>query len=417
MNPRSISFWLFSAVIVAVFAAPFLVRGDQSERVQQEANARQIALLSESQRARLRQNESRYRLSSPQQQAAFHSLHQALEKDRQSGSGELNDVLQAYHDWRISLEHYQREQLDNATTPEARIALMKEFVRAPPESPGRPGSRRLGPGIGPRLNEASLEKVMQAIETEASARLSKEQQEELTRLKGFNRSIKLLQFLKEANGVNPKPLLVEPPVEFKAVAENIGTYVDDELLVQMIQGATSGSADRPNGLIDRSRPPEMRLAELIGFTLLRESVRLRRAEQQKVELSSLQTFLETLPSNRQFELLALEAPDFQSELKNLYLQSTGQNVTPGFQDLNDLFGYRFGRGGPGGMRGPPGIGDGPGGGPGGFRDNRGRGRGNDDRRMEPGPPPPRGEFGPPGRPFEDGPQGRPPSPPARELNR
>lgn len=417
MNPRSISFWLFSSMIVAVLTAPFLVQGDQSAREQQRANAQQIALLSESQRARLRQNESRYRLSSPQQQAAFHSLHEAIEKDRQSGNGELNDVLQAYHDWRISLEHYQREQLDNATTPEARIELMKEFVRARPDTPGRTGSRRSWFSVGPRLSEASLAKVMQAIESESAARLSKEQQAELSSLQGFARYIRLLQFLKEANGVNAKPLLVEPPIEFQVVAANIGNYVDDENLVQLIQGATSGPADRPNSSFDRSRPPEFRLAELIGFTLLRESVRLRRAEQQKVELSSLQTFLETLPSNRQFELLALEAPDFQSELKNLYLQSTGQKVTPGFQDLNDLFGYRFGRGGPGGMRGPPGMGDGPGGGPGGFRENRGRGRGNDDRRMEPGPPPPRGEFAPPGRPFDNGPRGLPPSPPARELNR
>lgn len=420
MKSRVISSVLLASVVLAILAAPYLVLGNQSERERQRKHVEQIARLSESQLARLRQNESRYRLSSPQQQAEFHALHDALEKDRQSGTGELNNVLQAYHDWRTSLEHYQREQLDNASTPEARIALMKEIVRARQESPGRPGLRRFGPGGGPQLGEASLAKVMQAIESESSARLSEEQKAELASLQGFPRYIKLLQFLKEASGVNPKPLMVEPPAEFKTVAASIGNYVDDERIVNLIQGqgGASGPGERSGATPDRVRSPEVRLAEVLGISLIRESFRLRRAEQQKVDLSSLQSFLESLPPDRQFELLALEAPDFQSELKTLYLESTGQKVTPGWQDLNELFGFRFGRGGLGPAGGPPGGGEGPGGFRGGFRDNRGRGRIGDDRRMELGPPP-RGEFGPPGRPFGpgpigDGPIGPEPPPPRRE---
>jgi len=96
--------------------------------------------------------------------------------------------------------------------------------------------------------------------------------------------------------------------------------------------------------------------------LMAQLSKMRRTAHLQIDRSKLEAFLNTLPLDRQYELLSLEASDFQDELRSLYLDKEGLNHLPSRQEFRELFG-RGPRGGPGGPdRGPPGFRD--------FRENR-----------------------------------------------
>ncbi|WP_437226909.1 hypothetical protein SH661x_000074 [Planctomicrobium sp. SH661] len=373
MSPRAVKIWLGVSLVVAVLAAPFLARGDQSSRKQAEQYAAQIARMSESQRARLLQNERQYLAATSEQKASMQALHHALEKDRQHGHGELNEVMHRYDAWLKTIEPYQREQLSSTTDPRKRIELMREIVRKQSERaarrnmpfPGQDFVRDRMPGDpAPVLDEKGLASVMSALRQAADPRLTPAQREELDSLQGLKRDFRLLQILQEhasGGGNAPRPLLEDPPAEFRTVTEHINDSVTDDRVRNFIHSQPPG--DGPPG---RSQTPESRLARVISRSLMVELFKQRRVAQQTMDSDKLRKFLlESVPPDRQYELLSLEASDFQTDLKNMYLDSQGQKDLPGMQDLRELFGRGLMRGGPG-----PGPGPGPDRGPFGFRDFR-----------------------------------------------
>lgn len=369
MSPQALKIWLGVSLLVALVAAPYLARGDQSANLLKQKYAAQIARMSDSQRARLLQNEAQYRASTAEKKLALHTLHAALERDRIHGQGELTAVMQRYDAWLKTIEPYQREQLNNMSTPAERIALMQEVVSSQRARTARrnmpffgPGGERLPWAPPPMLDETSLRNVMQALEQAADHRFTDAQRQELNQLQGVNRDFKLLRILKDVGtGLHPKPLMEEPPLEFKEVAADIDKYTDDERIRNFIHDGPTLQDAPP----ERISLPESRLAGLISQSLLAELFKLRRAAHQHLEVAKLQAFLESLPPDRQYELLALEASDFQIDLRNQYLDSSGLSDLPGIQDLRELFGRGSMRGG------PPGGPGGPDRGPFGFRGFRG----------------------------------------------
>jgi len=404
MSSRTLKIWLFSTLLVSLILAPFLMRGNQAQETMLRNHSAQIARMSDSQRARILQNELQYKAASPEAKAALHTLHAALEKDRQQGSGNLTQVLQRYDSWLKTVEPYQREQLANARQPAERIALMKEIVRSERVRTARRNAPFFGPGGGdPQrrdrmlvLDEKSLNAVMQKLDELSAPKLSEEQKKELQELQGFKRHIRLLRFLKDSYGSDARPLLENPPEEIRTIAGEIDQYVDDPRILNFIQSrgnfadggpgrGPSSPPDRPQPSPPPTPPAEVRLTELLSWTLMVELFKLRLAEQQRTDAASLQAYFDTLPQEQQFEMLELEASDFQLVLRNLYLDSVGLKGLPSTQDLAELFGRGFMRGGPGR---PPfgGFRD--------FRENRGprgpgspSGRRDNEPGQEPGPPP------------------------------
>jgi len=367
MSPKALKIWLGVTLLVSLAAAPFLARGDQAERRIMQQNAQRISLMSDSQRNRLLQNEIQYQAATAQSKAAIQGLHSALEKDRISAGGELTDVMNQYEAWIKTLKLTQRQQLASTPNPQERIALIKEILQSQQERTARRGMPFFGgngdrPHVNfpPMLNEKSLHHVMEALEDAAEDRLSEDQKDELDQLQGIKKDFKLLRILKEiGTGVTPKSLLEEPPHEFQEVAEKIDEFVDDERICRFIKDR-SDSETAPG---DRPFPPETRLVALVSQALMVELSKLRRTAHLQIDRSKLEAFLNTLPLDRQYELLSLEASDFQDELRSLYLDKEGLNHLPSRQEFRELFG-RGPRGGP--DRGPPGFRD--------FRDNRpGRG--------------------------------------------
>jgi len=224
-----------------------------------------------------------------------------------------------------------------------------------------PGFRLLGPprerqhfDAPPFLDDTSFKKIMEALEDAAEDRFTDEQNEELDALSGIKQQFKLLKLLKETGtGLTPKPLLEEPPREFKIVAEKLDTLVEDARIRDFVYGRSGPErASRERGF-----SPEARLVMLISQSMFVELFKLRRTAHHHVDEAKLVTYLNSLPLDRQYELLSLEASDFQNEIRNQYLDKEGLNDLPSLQDFRELFGRGPGRGpriGP--DRGPLGMG-------------------------------------------------------------
>lgn len=353
MSSLHFKIWLATTLLLAVLIAPFLARGDQSDRQLKERHAQQLARLSDSQRNRLLQNEAQYLAASTTARDALRNFHIAIEKDRRQG-GELTAVMSAYDAWIRTIKRSQREQLASTSDPQERIALMKEIVRSQQEWVARRGLSSFGPGgdrphfgAPPLLNEKASRAVMDALREAANVRLKPEQQAELEKLSGLKRDFRLLQILKETGtGLTPKPLLEEPPHEFKTVAEHLDQYVEDERTREFITGrpVTTEGENPPR----RLGTPEARLVVLVYQSMMAELSRLRRASHLSVDETRLRDYLNQLPLDRQYELLSLDTAEFQNELRNQYLDGEGLSGLPSRQDFRELFGWGFLRGGMGG---------------------------------------------------------------------
>lgn len=359
MTPWLVKFWLAASLLVAVAIAPFLAQGDQQLSKMRKQNAMQIARMSDSQRARLMQNEAMYRVASPETKTSLQSLHHALQQDEGAG-GELNTTLQRYDAWLKTVEPFEREQLDSTRDPQERIAMIRTVLANQRERNTRRSFSGLGPGgdrrrmgMFPTLDEKSYRAVMTALEEAAGPRLTAADREELSKLQGVRHDFRLLRILRDfGSGVNPKPLLEEPPVEFKTVAANIEKYLADQRAIDFVQGKPptgEHADDRMDGAL--SAPPEIALAQLVVHSLAGDLMRQWRAMHRHVAPDQLEAFLLTLPPEKQYDLLAVQAADFQYYLRDQYLQSKGVSDLPSPQMLAELVGRRgpgrpFGFGGP-----------------------------------------------------------------------
>jgi hypothetical protein len=186
-------------------------------------------------------------------------------------------------------------------------------------------------------------------------------------------------------GVGPHPLTERPPPEFAAVANEIDQYVENSRVREFMR-ANSG----------RWWTPEERLAHLLSRTLFVEVTR----STQSPGSEKLEKFLLDQPTDLQNELLARDASEFQTDLRNIYADSLKRQGDPKIEDLKEIF---FGDKGPPGWNGPgrfpPDHGDR-------HPDDRGDGRPPGDRGPMgrdgfAGPREGRG-FGPPRRGGDDG---------------
>ncbi|WP_437192126.1 hypothetical protein [Planctomicrobium sp. SH527] len=436
MTPNRVPMILGGLFLGALVLSPFLAQGDPHVLQIQQHNASVISKMSQTERERLLRNYSDYQAMTPQKREQMQLLHHQLEQDRLQSNGELSRTIEIYNAWLKTLNPLQRNQLMTASSSRERLNTVQEVLKRQREEAARRSMPPLGPpGDRPFLmatgmDSATRGKIVEALEKTAEPRLSAQQKEELNGLKGLKRELRLLQILKEfGTGVSPQPLFENPPAEFVTVANEIANYTSNPQLLDFIQSAplppppqeTPESSSRRDGK-DSGRRLAFSLFHSYRMDLDQQRHMAEEAER-NTDSRKLEEFLATLPVAEQNELLSLEATDFQTDLKGLYLDSKVLANLPTREQLNELFigsrgafsRRRFGndRFGPGGR--PPRRMDGrdpmdgrfgpPPGGPGGPPP--GRPLGPDFQ----GPDSPRPFGGPPPRPpmeRTDGPQGSPP---------
>ncbi|WP_437186356.1 hypothetical protein SH668x_003505 [Planctomicrobium sp. SH668] len=337
-------YWLLSVLACFAFAVgvtPFLVQGNQQLRETREENAFRVSKLSESQLSRLKRNETFYRNATADERSNFQNIHAALEKDRQTPSQELIHAMESYDAWLNTINPYQREQLDKTRDPKERIALMTEILKGQPERVARRNMRFAGPGGDraqweppPSLDATSLAAVMQAVQQAADPRLTAEMRAELDQLHGLSKYVRLLKILKaNGNGLTPKPLMEAPPVEFQQVAREVQNTISDERLRKFI----SDGLPPVEGAPAFPGPPEHRLVLLVSQSLFTDLHHQRRAAMKRPETAKLQKFLDELPGDQQFELLALDSSDFLTDLQAIYFDKNGVNSLPSAEEIIEIF--------------------------------------------------------------------------------
>jgi hypothetical protein len=407
VKPTSIRLWLIASTLAGIGLAPFLAQGNPQQRQLKREHAAAISRLSETQRERMLRNFATWQALSPEKQQSLEQLHQDLLNDQRLRGGELYQLMLDYHAWLRTLEPHQRDLLANTTDIPHRLSLMREIARRQREQTAGRNMPPIGPGGSDRqvdipgaMDEKNLAAVIQALQRHAADRLTAEQLDELQKLQGLKHAVRLLELLKEfGTGVNPQPLLENPPREFQQVASEIDQIVTDPQLQEFIthgpQLPGGGGPGNENQNRRQAHPEARRLALALMMSLQVELFKQRRAVESSVDSQKLTEFLNTLAPDEQNALLSLEASDFQTDLRLQYLDAHGMADLPSMRKLGDLFfGARWR------MR---------------FNDRRfegGRSRRTDDRNFgDPGGPPPRRGFGPPPDGSPSGPSSGPSSEP------
>ena len=128
--------WLIAGSLLVLAIVPAEV--DKAESATMRANRERISAMSRSERQRVEFNFEEYRKLTPQQRRDVQSLHGDVEKDP-----ELAATLTAWHQWLAGLPFEDRENILQATDPEARLALVRQVINASTieDTPGEPPVR------------------------------------------------------------------------------------------------------------------------------------------------------------------------------------------------------------------------------------------------------------------------------------
>lgn len=355
MTPQTIRYVLAGLLLLAVGLTPFLAQGNQQRQKTIASNAQAIAAMSTTQRERLNQNFSDYLKLSPTEQHKLQQFHLQIVQDTHQNAGELATVLRTYDNWLKTLSPHQRDELMKTTDPKSRIKMIQELINRQREEAVRRGMPPLmmrgdrRSDLPTLIDDATRVAIFTALEQRAAERLTASQMEEIRSLTGFKRELRLLQLLKEfGTGVNPQPLLENPPVEFTQVAKEIANYTKDEKLIRYVQSGPP--IEPPEGKWLGSEDAR-RLVSVIMQAVSVELFKLRFEVQQNVDSAKLSEYLDSLSRDEQMELLSLDASDFVTDLKKQYVDAKEEATDlPRLSQLNELFisrsfwRFRFGDG-------------------------------------------------------------------------
>lgn len=333
--------------LLALVAAPYLALGRDDQAAERRLNHDRVYNLSQLKREQLDRNYEYFQnnLTDGERQK-IRELHAALQQDK---SG-LKEVMQDYHVWLLSLNAQQRDDLFQTPDPEKRIALMKSIVG---RRPVVNVARWFGVQFtwqGQPLSPAALDRVMIALEEQVKLALQQSpgqadslarlQQESRTKLHRNLKVIEAIRNLPESSAAplfepgqrggefNPQPLLLRrsPPALVDAVAERIKEFSLAPEIEQFIVAEEQGRG--------------VRLLQVLFPSLIAQRYALRQEVQNSAHPTSAalrQLFDEIPDQNQKDALLALDAADFQAELRTRYLDKSRQIDLPREDEISRLF--------------------------------------------------------------------------------
>jgi hypothetical protein len=134
-----------------------------------EERFRQVEQMSQLEREHLQRNLAEFKKLTPEQQAHYRDLHSKVEQS----TGHLSNLLQEYSAWLTTLTPSQRDELNQASDPAQKLALVRQFklaqeyrsepspadVSEPPTVVFQQMNRR----FGPTLKEPELTDVMKVL--------------------------------------------------------------------------------------------------------------------------------------------------------------------------------------------------------------------------------------------------------------
>lgn len=325
--------------LAAILAGRAPVRGESSTARQREENRRKIISMTETERARLKDNYDRFRKLSPEDQQRLRRLDQELKEDDRDRQGELRRTLKDYITWLEPLSPGEREDLRRESDPNQRAAMVRTMIKAEQDRADfrtRRGQRRA-------LSPGDLDKVLGVLEGHLRQRGTRQAKavDALQSKSGLERhgGVLELTFSRDRSERGAFPAPIPPDVINEMIAQisnpDFQKWVQDESPIRTT----------------------MRL-----FMLIREGV-MAEFDSLKPSEETLIAFFEELKPSQQQEIMRLPVEWQQRRILHLYMEKHPSEF-PGVPRFDRMFGdFQFDRerfrgwGGPG--RGPQEGGEGP----------------------------------------------------------
>jgi hypothetical protein len=295
---------LLALAMLSVAAMPFLLQAENPQLAQRRQS---IASMTQAERERLQRNFERFTAMNDAQRAEVSDFAAALEEDRTTHRGRLNETLRVYEQWLQTLSPHQREALRKESDPLQRIALMRQLVEEQRDDriEIRMGDRGGFLGPIPAISPRDLEAMLEVISGKLGLYLNDPQ--ELEGYEGMRRYLKMFELLSR-QGRSTHQLLGEDNVQLLLQA------ISDEQTREQLQ--TLPDMGRPLAQASLRRTKlGLAMYQAIETELDRE-LRSRR-----VSPENQTRYFENLPREEQDELLALTPSQFRQELLSRYVET------------------------------------------------------------------------------------------------
>jgi hypothetical protein len=296
---------LLAVAMFSVAAVPFLLRAENPRLAQRREV---VAAMTQADRERLQRNFQRFAAMDALQRAQVSDFAAALEEDRTTHRGRLNETLRIYEQWLQTLTPHQRDALRKQSDPLQRIALMRQLVEEQRDDriEIRMGDRGGFLGPIPAISRPDLEAMLEVISGKLGLYLNRP--EELEGYEGMRRYLKMFELLARQGRSMIRDLLGEANVQLLLQA------ISDEQTREQLQAVPD--IDRPQAEAARRRTKlALAIFQAIEMELDRE-LRSRR-----VSPENLTRYFENLPPEEQDELLTLTPGQFRQELLSRYVET------------------------------------------------------------------------------------------------
>lgn len=289
---------------------------------------KELAAQTESQRARLKHNFELFKAMSPDEQDRLRRLDRELKDDARNNQGQLQDVMNRYYDWLMTLTPGQAEDLRRETDPNKREKKIREFLReqqAHASSAEPPQGTRFPKGLSDEDLAAVLDVMEQAMRAKT---LSPDEIKELDRKKELARTDpgkKLGWDVYVMELAYHRPGATWPP-----------RWFGPDVLDGMIESISNQSQVRHL----RDARQEQRIVRL-NFMIWGNI--WHKYEQLKPDQESLERFFAELPSAKKDEIMRLTYDQQQQRLTHMFLEKMSE-VDPDTYPPPPIW-FRPGRGG------------------------------------------------------------------------
>jgi hypothetical protein len=304
MHSRQTLLGLLAVAVIGVASVPFLLRAEDPQLAQRRQS---IAAMTQADRQRLQRNFERFTAMNDAQRAQLSDFAAALETDRTTQRGRLNETLRVYEQWLQTLTPHQRDALRKETAPLQRIALMRQLVDEQRDDriEIRMGDRGAFLGPIPAIGRKDLEAMLEIISGKLGLYLNRSQ--ELEGYEGMRRYLKMFELLSR-QGRSVHQLLGEDNVQLLLQA------ISDEQTREQLQSIPD--IERP-----QAEAPLRRTKLALAMFQAIETELDRELRSRRVSPENLTRYFEKLDQDQQDELLTLTPAQFRQQLLSRYVET------------------------------------------------------------------------------------------------
>ena len=177
----------FGALLALCACSCAAAQGAESLAQKREQREKEIASKSEAERARLERSFKAFRTLSEADQEKLRRLDRELKEDARTGQGQLQEAMNRYYDWLLTITPGQAADLRGETNPDKREKMVRELIKEQQDHAVAAGSMQ-GGRFPAGLSDEDLKAVLKVMEEAMRENsLSHEEMQQLDRKKKLAR--------------------------------------------------------------------------------------------------------------------------------------------------------------------------------------------------------------------------------------